>query len=68
MLTWSDSTIFFTPKFVKKYANVAEVLTNAFKDYVKDVREKQFPVDAEHSYKMKDEEVVELTKLLGQKK
>jgi len=58
----------FTPKFVKKYANVAEVLTNAFKDYVKDVREKQFPVDAEHSYKMKDEEVVELTKLLGQKK
>jgi len=35
----------FTPKFVKKYANVAEVEINAMKDYVKDVREKSFPTD-----------------------
>jgi 3-methyl-2-oxobutanoate hydroxymethyltransferase len=39
----------FTPKFVKKYANVAEVETNAFTEYVKDVREGVFPQD-EHVY------------------
>ena len=39
----------FTPKFVKKYANVAEVVTKAFKDYVDDVRNKRFPGD-EHVY------------------
>lgn len=35
----------FTPKFVKKYANVAEVETNAFKEYISDVRNKKFPTD-----------------------
>lgn len=35
----------FTPKFVKKYANVAEVITNAMKEYVADVREGRFPTD-----------------------
>jgi len=39
----------FTPKFVKKYANVAEVITNGMKDYVKDVKAKSFPAD-EHCY------------------
>ena len=41
----------FTPKFVKKYANVAEVVTNAMKEYVKDVKECKFPSD-EYVYKM----------------
>ncbi len=45
----------FTPKFVKKYAGVGEVLTNAFKEYAADVRSGQFPLDAEHTYKMSDE-------------
>ena len=35
----------FTPKFVKVYANVAEVEINAFKEYVKDVKEGVFPSD-----------------------
>jgi len=39
----------FTPKFVKVYANVAEVITNAFKEYVEDVRTGKFPGD-EHCY------------------
>jgi 3-methyl-2-oxobutanoate hydroxymethyltransferase len=43
----------FTPKFVKKYAKVAEVETNAFKEYIKDVKEKQFPAD-EHVYHVID--------------
>ena len=35
----------FTPRFVKVYANVAEVEINAFKEYVKDVKEGVFPSD-----------------------
>ena len=54
----------FTPKFVKKYANVGEVLTNAFKEYTEEVRNGQFPVDSEHTYGMKEEEVKEFLALL----
>lgn len=43
----------FTPKFVKKYAKVAEVETNAFKEYIKDVKDRQFPTD-EHVYHVID--------------
>ncbi|SDF70690.1 3-methyl-2-oxobutanoate hydroxymethyltransferase [Sporomusa acidovorans] len=49
----------FTPKFVKKYANVGEVLTNAFKEYAEEVRKGQFPNDDEHTYKMSDTEIKE---------
>ncbi len=41
----------FTPKFVKKYANVAEVVTNAMGEYVKDVKQGEFPAE-EHAYHM----------------
>lgn len=41
----------FTPKFVKKYANIAEAITNAMRDYVKDVKALAFPAD-EHCYHM----------------
>ena len=41
----------FTPKFVKKYCNVAEVITNAMKLYVTEVRGNTFPED-EHCYHM----------------
>ncbi len=43
----------FTPKFVKKYANIAEDITRAFEEYVKDVKEEKFPED-EHVYHIKD--------------
>ena len=39
----------FTPKFVKKYANVAEIITDAFKAYVEDVKTEKFPED-KHVY------------------
>jgi len=48
----------FTPKFVKKYANVAEIETNAFKKYITDVKTGIFPTD-DHVYhirKGKEEE------------
>jgi len=41
----------FTPKFVKKYCNVAEVITNAMKSYCDDVRNGHFPQE-EHCYRM----------------
>lgn len=43
----------FTPKFVKKYANVADIIINAFKDYVADVKNEAFPED-KHVYHIKD--------------
>ena len=41
----------FTPKFVKKYCNVAEIITKAMQEYVAEVRENKFPQDA-HCYHM----------------
>jgi 3-methyl-2-oxobutanoate hydroxymethyltransferase len=41
----------FSPKFVKKYADVASVVTNAMKAYVDDVHAGAFPAD-EHCYHM----------------
>jgi 3-methyl-2-oxobutanoate hydroxymethyltransferase len=41
----------FTPKFVKKYCNVAETVINAMKAYIADIRNGQFPT-AEHCYQM----------------
>ena len=39
----------FTPKFVKKYANVGEMMTQAFRDYIADVQEGSFPA-LEHTF------------------
>lgn len=43
----------FTPKFVKQYANVADIEINAFKEFVDDVKTGRFPTD-EHVYHIKD--------------
>lgn len=43
----------FTPKFVKKYANVAEVEINAIKDYIQEVKAGEFPTDS-HVYHVLD--------------
>lgn len=41
----------FTPKFVKRYCNVAEMITKAMMDYCDDVRAGRFP-SQEHCYPM----------------
>ncbi len=53
----------FTPKFVKKYCNVAEVVTHAMKDYVAEVRDGEFP-KSEHCYNMIAGEEEKFLKLL----
>ena len=57
----------FKPKFAKRYANIAEIATQAFSDYAKDVRAGHFP-DDEHSYHMKQEEAQKLATILEQKR
>ena len=42
----------FTPKFVKKYCDVAEVITNAMKEYVKEVKTSVFPDEDNYCYHM----------------
>lgn len=39
----------FTPKFVKKYANLAEIATKAFGEYIAEVKAGAFPTD-DHVY------------------
>lgn len=45
----------FTPKFVKRYANLHETMNKAFADYIDDVETKKFPA-VEHTVEMNDEE------------
>lgn len=47
----------FTPKFVKRYANIGEMMTSAFKQYDEDVKNSFFPSE-EHTYKI-DDEIIE---------
>lgn len=53
----------FTPKFVKKYCNVAEIITNAMKEYCADVRAGKFPSD-EHFYRMVEGEEQKFLKVM----
>lgn len=49
----------FTPKFIKKYENLAQRTVNAFAEYVQEVRNSQFP-EEQHTYKMVDGEYEKL--------
>jgi 3-methyl-2-oxobutanoate hydroxymethyltransferase len=55
----------FTPKFVKKYANVAEVVTNAIRAYGEDVRKGAFPAE-EHCYRMVEGEFPKFQEMVKQ--
>jgi len=54
----------FTPKFVKKYCNVAEIITSAMKAYVKEVKDSSFPDEEEHCYHMLEGEGAKFIELM----
>ena len=47
----------YVPKFVKKFANVGDVMKQAFKDYINEVSAGTYPAE-EHTFKI-DEDVLE---------
>ncbi|MBQ9610490.1 MAG: 3-methyl-2-oxobutanoate hydroxymethyltransferase [Lachnospiraceae bacterium] len=47
----------FTPKFVKRFAETGQVMTDAFKAYIKEVKEGTYP-EAKHTYAI-DDDVIE---------
>ncbi|MCG8618812.1 MAG: 3-methyl-2-oxobutanoate hydroxymethyltransferase, partial [Desulfobacterales bacterium] len=57
----------FTPKFVKKYCDVAQIITDAMRDYCKDVRSGAFPEDA-HCYHMLEGEHEKFAALMQSEK
>lgn len=54
----------FQPRFVRRYANLAELCTEAIGNYARDVKEKQFPSDSE-SFAISEEEEMELRQLIA---
>ncbi len=56
----------FKPKFVKRYAHMAEESVKAIEDYVREVREGKFPEEV-HYYKMIQGEAEKLAELVKQK-
>lgn len=62
ILVWQDSVgLFpdFTPKFVKKYAEVGNIMTEAFSNYDKEVKEGAFP-QKEHCFSIDEEQLKKL--------
>ena len=62
VLVYQDMLGMFTdyvPKFVKNFANVGEVMKNAFRQYKEEINNQTFPA-AEHSYKIDDEVIGKL--------
>ncbi|MGD1973401.1 MAG: 3-methyl-2-oxobutanoate hydroxymethyltransferase [Desulfobacterales bacterium] len=55
----------FTPKFVKKYCNVAQVITDAMTDYVKEVKEVSFPDENKYCYHMVEGEEAKFLELMN---
>ena len=53
----------FTPKFVKKYANLAEVIDKALRQFAEEVRSGKFP-EEKHCYRMLEGEHEKLQALL----
>lgn len=56
----------FTPKFVKRYANCWEMISNALAQFQDDVHKGEFP-KAEHSFTMKEDEYQALLQHLEKK-
>jgi len=60
VLVWQDAFgLFddFTPKFVKKFLDLSEVIKKGVADYKNEVENKTFPDTTSHSYSIPDEEL-----------
>lgn len=57
----------FTPKFVKRYAEVGKICTEALSAYVQDVRNRAFP-EPKHIYPMIPEELAKFKEWVAQQK
>jgi 3-methyl-2-oxobutanoate hydroxymethyltransferase len=57
----------FTPKFVKRYAEVGKICTEALTAYVQDVRNRAFP-EPKHIYPMIPEELAKFKEWVAQQK
>jgi len=53
----------FTPKFVKKYANLGSTIVDAIKEYIDDVKKAKFPA-SEHTYSILPEEKEKFEKMV----
>jgi len=56
----------FTPKFVKKYADLSSEIARGMKEYIDDVKQVRFPGDS-HVYRMREGEKEKLDRLLQEK-
>jgi len=57
----------FKPKFAKRYADIGAAVTNALQEFDREVRDGTFPT-AEHSFTMKESELLSLQRSLAQQK
>lgn len=49
----------FTPKFVKRYVSIGEIMKKAFREYIEEVQSGAFPAK-EHGYKIEDDVIEKL--------
>ena len=56
----------FTPKFVKSYCNVAQVITTAMQEYVAEVKNQTFPDEKNYCYHMLDGEKEKFLNLVNE--
>ncbi len=56
----------FTPKFVKRYADLSPIILDAFRNYHRDVKDRRFP-QPEHFYKIPEGELKKLREMLQAK-
>jgi len=57
----------FKPKFAKRYADIGAAVTSALREFDSEVRDGSFPTD-EHSFTMKESELLSLQRSLAQQK
>jgi len=68
VLVWHDLLGLYegrAPRFVKRYANLADEITRALGRYVKEVREGEFP-EPQHTYAIPEDELAEFEEALAE--